>query len=99
MTFGRKARGPGAGSLRGWLAGEGSGDASSWGKMGGGIWVAPGSLTTSSLSVLQLRRVRGSGTMAGASVKVAVRVRPFNARETSQDAKCVVSMQGSTTCE
>lgn len=37
--------------------------------------------------------------MAGASVKVAVRVRPFNARETSQDAKCVVSMQGSTTCE
>uniref|UniRef100_A0A452UDH7 Kinesin-like protein n=1 Tax=Ursus maritimus TaxID=29073 RepID=A0A452UDH7_URSMA len=35
--------------------------------------------------------------MAGASVKVAVRVRPFNARETSQDAKCVVSMQGSTT--
>uniref|UniRef100_A0A8C9DQL4 Kinesin-like protein n=1 Tax=Prolemur simus TaxID=1328070 RepID=A0A8C9DQL4_PROSS len=35
--------------------------------------------------------------MAGASVKVAVRVRPFNARETSQDAKCVVSMQGNTT--
>uniref|UniRef100_A0A4X1UVS3 Kinesin motor domain-containing protein n=1 Tax=Sus scrofa TaxID=9823 RepID=A0A4X1UVS3_PIG len=35
--------------------------------------------------------------MAGASVKVAVRVRPFNTRETSQDAKCVVSMQGSTT--
>ncbi|XP_077021760.1 kinesin-like protein KIF1C isoform X2 [Tamandua tetradactyla] len=35
--------------------------------------------------------------MAGASVKVAVRVRPFNARETSRDAKCVVSMQGNTT--
>ncbi|XP_030663818.1 kinesin-like protein KIF1C [Nomascus leucogenys] len=35
--------------------------------------------------------------MAGASVKVAVRVRPLNARETSQDAKCVVSMQGNTT--
>ncbi|EFB18906.1 hypothetical protein PANDA_019178, partial [Ailuropoda melanoleuca] len=35
--------------------------------------------------------------MAGASVKVAVRVRPFNARETSQGAKCVVSMQGCTT--
>ncbi|XP_038624837.1 kinesin-like protein KIF1C [Tachyglossus aculeatus] len=35
--------------------------------------------------------------MAGASVKVAVRVRPFNARETSRDAKCVVSMQGTTT--
>lgn len=40
-----------------------------------------------------------SGVMAGASVKVAVRVRPFNARETSRDAKCVVSMQGNTTCE
>lgn len=40
-----------------------------------------------------------SEAMAGASVKVAVRVRPFNARETSQDAKCVVSMQGNTTCE
>uniref|UniRef100_A0A2K5SJC6 Kinesin motor domain-containing protein n=1 Tax=Cebus imitator TaxID=2715852 RepID=A0A2K5SJC6_CEBIM len=35
--------------------------------------------------------------MAGASVKVAVRVRPFNVRETSQNAKCVVSMQGNTT--
>lgn len=56
-------------------------------------------LTTSPVSVLQLRRVRVLGSMAGASVKVAVRVRPFNARETSQDAKCVVSMQGSTTCE
>lgn len=56
-------------------------------------------LTTSSVSVLQLRRLRVSGAMAGASVKVAVRVRPFNARETSRDAQCVVSMQGSTTCE
>lgn len=34
-----------------------------------------------------------------ASVKVAVRVRPFNSQETSQDAKCVIHMQGSTTCE
>ena len=59
----------------------------------------PAALTTFSFSVLQLRRVRVSGAMAGASVKVAVRVRPFNARETSQDAKCVVSMQGNTTCE
>lgn len=50
-------------------------------------------------SVLQLRRAGDSEAMAGASVKVAVRVRPFNARETSQDAKCVVSMQGNTTCE
>lgn len=50
-------------------------------------------------SVLQLRRAGVSEAMAGASVKVAVRVRPFNARETSQDAKCVVSMQGNTTCE
>uniref|UniRef100_A0A8B9PGT5 Kinesin motor domain-containing protein n=1 Tax=Apteryx owenii TaxID=8824 RepID=A0A8B9PGT5_APTOW len=37
--------------------------------------------------------------MAGASVKVAVRVRPFNSRETSRDAKCVIQMQGKTTCE
>ncbi|XP_035377202.1 kinesin-like protein KIF1C isoform X1 [Electrophorus electricus] len=33
-----------------------------------------------------------------ASVKVAVRVRPFNSRETSRDAKCVIQMQGKTTC-
>lgn len=68
-------------------------------KLGGNVWVPPAGLTTSSVSVLQLRRVGVSGAMTGASVKVAVRVRPFNARETSQDAKCVVSMQGSTTCE
>ncbi|XP_078527272.1 kinesin-like protein KIF1C [Lissotriton helveticus] len=36
--------------------------------------------------------------MAGASVKVAVRVRPFNSRETTRDAKCVIQMQGNTTC-
>ncbi|KAM6949067.1 kinesin-like protein KIF1C [Aplochiton taeniatus] len=35
--------------------------------------------------------------MAGASVKVAVRVRPFNSRETGRDAKCVVQMQGNST--
>ncbi|KAL2079410.1 hypothetical protein ACEWY4_025154 [Coilia grayii] len=33
-----------------------------------------------------------------ASVKVAVRVRPFNARETNLDAKCVIQMQGKSTC-
>lgn len=37
--------------------------------------------------------------MASASVKVAVRVRPFNARETGRNAKCVIQMQGNTTCE
>ena len=31
------------------------------------------------------------------NVKVAVRVRPFNAREKERDAKCVIKMQGSTT--
>lgn len=67
--------------------------------MGGIVWVPPLALITFSVSVLQLRRGGVFGAMAGASVKVAVRVRPFNARETSQDAKCVVSMQGSTTCE
>ncbi|XP_063157843.1 kinesin-like protein KIF1C [Candoia aspera] len=36
--------------------------------------------------------------MAGASVKVAVRVRPFNAREISHAATCVIQMQGPTTC-
>ncbi|KAL7822359.1 hypothetical protein AOLI_G00331170 [Acnodon oligacanthus] len=33
-----------------------------------------------------------------ASVKVAVRVRPFNSRESNRDAKCVIQMQGKTTC-
>lgn len=37
--------------------------------------------------------------MAGASVKVAVRVRPFNSREMSRDSKCIIQMSGSTTSE
>ncbi|XP_067395126.1 kinesin-like protein KIF1A [Emydura macquarii macquarii] len=35
--------------------------------------------------------------MAGASVKVAVRVRPFNSREMGRDSKCIIQMTGSTT--
>ncbi|CAG07659.1 unnamed protein product [Tetraodon nigroviridis] len=35
--------------------------------------------------------------MAGASVKVAVRVRPFNSRETGMDSKCIIQMSGNTT--
>ncbi|XP_039212326.1 kinesin-like protein KIF1A isoform X22 [Crotalus tigris] len=35
--------------------------------------------------------------MAGASVKVAVRVRPFNSREMSKDSKCIIQMTGNTT--
>ncbi|XP_068136765.1 kinesin-like protein KIF1A isoform X12 [Hyperolius riggenbachi] len=35
--------------------------------------------------------------MAGASVKVAVRVRPFNSREIGKDSKCIIQMSGSTT--
>ncbi|XP_052415379.1 kinesin-like protein KIF1A isoform X8 [Carassius gibelio] len=35
--------------------------------------------------------------MAGASVKVAVRVRPFNSREMSKDSKCIIQMSGNTT--
>ncbi|XP_063064962.1 kinesin-like protein KIF1B isoform X7 [Engraulis encrasicolus] len=35
--------------------------------------------------------------MSGASVKVAVRVRPFNTRETSKDSNCIIQMQGKTT--
>ncbi|XP_056279513.1 kinesin-like protein KIF1B isoform X5 [Pseudoliparis swirei] len=35
--------------------------------------------------------------MSGASVKVIVRVRPFNSRETGKDSKCIIQMQGKTT--
>ncbi|XP_061549094.1 kinesin-like protein KIF1A isoform X2 [Phycodurus eques] len=35
--------------------------------------------------------------MAGASVKVAVRVRPFNSREMAKDSKCIIQMTGNTT--
>ncbi|XP_069774568.1 kinesin-like protein KIF1B isoform X6 [Narcine bancroftii] len=35
--------------------------------------------------------------MSGASVKVAVRVRPFNSREISKESKCIIQMQGSST--
>ncbi|XP_039618395.1 kinesin-like protein KIF1A isoform X12 [Polypterus senegalus] len=35
--------------------------------------------------------------MAGASVKVAVRVRPFNSREISRESKCIIQMTGNTT--
>lgn len=31
------------------------------------------------------------------SVKVAVRVRPFNNRETSRDAQCIIEMSGNMT--
>ncbi|KAM6920970.1 kinesin-like protein KIF1A isoform 7-T7 [Xenentodon cancila] len=35
--------------------------------------------------------------MAGASVKVAVRVRPFNSREIARESKCIIQMSGNTT--
>ncbi|XP_073513374.1 kinesin-like protein KIF1B isoform X19 [Phyllobates terribilis] len=35
--------------------------------------------------------------MSGASVKVAVRVRPFNTRELSKESKCIIQMQGNST--
>ncbi|XP_047676299.1 kinesin-like protein KIF1A isoform X7 [Tachysurus fulvidraco] len=35
--------------------------------------------------------------MAGASVKVAVRVRPFNTREINKESKCIIQMSGNTT--
>lgn len=31
------------------------------------------------------------------SVKVAVRVRPFNSREISRESKCIIEMSGATT--
>lgn len=33
------------------------------------------------------------------SVKVAVRVRPFNSREIRREAQCIIEMTGSTTCK
>jgi kinesin family protein 1 len=33
------------------------------------------------------------------SVKVAVRVRPFNNREITRDCKCIIEMAGYTTCK
>ena len=33
------------------------------------------------------------------SVKVAVRVRPFNGRETSRECGCIIDMEGNTTSE
>ncbi|XP_056598617.1 kinesin-like protein KIF1A isoform X9 [Triplophysa dalaica] len=35
--------------------------------------------------------------MSGASVKVAVRVRPFNSREIGKESKCIIQMSGNTT--
>ncbi len=35
--------------------------------------------------------------MAAASVKVAVRVRPFNEREKLRNSKCIIDMQGKST--
>lgn len=43
--------------------------------------------------------LRSGGTMAGASVKVAVRVRPFNSREIGRESKCIIQMTGNTTSE
>nr|CAD7397870.1 unnamed protein product [Timema cristinae] len=33
------------------------------------------------------------------SVKVAVRVRPFNNREISRECKCIIEMEDKTTCK
>lgn len=33
------------------------------------------------------------------SVKVAVRVRPFNSREILRESKCIIEMEGQTTCK
>lgn len=42
-------------------------------------------------------RLTKTANMSGASVKVAVRVRPFNSREISKESKCIIQMQGNTT--
>ncbi len=61
----------------------------------GGLWFLAG-----------LRPIRSctadpqhSDTMSGASVKVAVRVRPFNSREMGKESKCIIQMSGNTTSE
>ncbi|KAJ8255033.1 hypothetical protein GJAV_G00200210 [Gymnothorax javanicus] len=56
------------------------------------------SISEKGLIVTTLSLPRPMTKMASASVKVAVRVRPFNSRETNRDAKCVIQMQGSSTC-
>jgi len=33
------------------------------------------------------------------SVKVAVRVRPFNSRENQRNAQCIIQMEGNTTSQ
>jgi hypothetical protein len=36
--------------------------------------------------------------MSAESIKVAVRVRPFNGREKEQNSKCIIRMQARGTC-
>uniref|UniRef100_A0A8W7Q211 Kinesin-like protein unc-104 n=1 Tax=Anopheles coluzzii TaxID=1518534 RepID=A0A8W7Q211_ANOCL len=43
--------------------------------------------------------LQGLGPLAVmSSVKVAVRVRPFNSREIARESKCIIEMAGNTTC-
>lgn len=65
-------------------------------------WPGGGSSPNSSFSphrTAPLAAPIPAGAMAGASVKVAVRVRPFNSREMSRESKCIIQMSGSTTSE
>ena len=47
----------------------------------------------------QIARTEAGETVAMSSVKVAVRVRPFNAREKGRNAVSVISMEGKSTGE
>lgn len=65
-------------------------------QVAGGLWFLAGLRPIRSCAVAELQH---SDTMAGASVKVAVRVRPFNSREIGKESKCIIQMSGNTTSE
>ena len=50
-------------------------------------------------SVARIFSSSSADLKAMSSVKVAVRVRPFNAREIGRAATCVIAMDGKTTCK
>lgn len=65
-------------------------------QVAGGLWFLSGLRPVRSCAVAEPQH---SDTMAAASVKVAVRVRPFNSREMGKESKCIIQMSGNTTSE
>lgn len=56
-----------------------------------------GSVPTALCSVECRAGFHSDGAMAAASVKVAVRVRPFSPRELEKECRCILHMSGNTT--